>query len=174
VSAIGGVGSSASKSSSASIVEARNPANPNICSACAVLAGAFRLRSLGASSACIARYSSPASLGRLSRRWHPIDSGDPVDGAVGQGQALVPNLDPSVRKVVDIDLLAGQGAGDVVRIEDKHHPVVLDRRLPRSDRSAAASPKNGAGATGRRVQAAGFSTTPMYGRPRKRWAQSRP
>ncbi len=40
-----------------------------------------------------------------------IDSGDPVEGAVGQGQPLVTNLDPTVGEVVNGDLLAGQGAG---------------------------------------------------------------
>jgi hypothetical protein len=39
----------------------------------------------------------------------PIDARDPVEGAVGQGQALMTDLDPAGREVIDDDLLAGQG-----------------------------------------------------------------
>ncbi len=38
------------------------------------------------------------------------------------------DLDPAVREVVDGDLLAGQGASDVIGLEDEHHAVILDRQ----------------------------------------------
>ena len=38
------------------------------------------------------------------------------------------NLDAAVREIVNGDLLPGQSAGDLVRLEDEHHPVVLDRQ----------------------------------------------
>jgi hypothetical protein len=40
----------------------------------------------------------------------------------------VADLNPAIREVVDGDLLAGQGTRDVVRLEDEHHTVVLDRQ----------------------------------------------
>lgn len=56
---------------------------------------------------------------------HPCD---PVEGAVGQGQALVADLNSAVREVIDDDLLPRQGARDLVGLEDEHHPVVLNRQ----------------------------------------------
>jgi hypothetical protein len=65
--------------------------------------GAFRLLSLGGSSACIARHISSASLSRLFSTMAPDRPRDPVEGAVGQGHALVADFDPTVREVVDGD-----------------------------------------------------------------------
>jgi hypothetical protein len=50
-----------------------------------------------------------------------------VEGAIVEGQALVADLDPSVREVVDGDVLTSQIARDLVRLKDEHHAVILDR-----------------------------------------------
>ena len=44
----------------------------------------------------------------------------------GQLDALVAYLQPAIRMVVDGDALALEGRGNLVRLQQEHHPVVLE------------------------------------------------
>src|SRR3954447_3191791 len=53
-----------------------------------------------------------------------------VEHRIGQTQSLPADLEPPVRKVVDLDLLTDQPRGDLRRMQRELHPVVMHDQLP--------------------------------------------